>query len=251
MTTTRQITISGVSHTVVLSDDSTALQAAGAAGRAVVGLWDKNHLDRSLFPAFYVIENIEQADRDFLTKVVLRHLGLPWEICCTKRLTIREFTLNDAENIPGGEYSGPGDFVFLSQETLSAYIKHQYTFFEYGIWAVIEKVKGQLIGKAGLSDLPLEVMAQFPALQTFDSVLELSYHIFSPYRNKGYALETCTAILDYGETYGLPIAARVSSLNKPSMRLLKHLGFTELGTCSPCPGENILLYIRKNYLFPV
>ena len=133
MTTTRQITISGVSHTVVLSDDSTALQAAGAAGRAVVGLWDKNHLDRSLFPAFYVIENIEQADRDFLTKVVLRHLGLPWEICCTKRLTIREFTLNDAENIPGGEYSGPGDFVFLSQETLSANINIHFLSMEFGL----------------------------------------------------------------------------------------------------------------------
>ena len=39
MTIEREVTIAGQTYPVILSDENEALQAAKAAGRAIVGLW--------------------------------------------------------------------------------------------------------------------------------------------------------------------------------------------------------------------
>ena len=42
MTIEREVTIAGQTYPVILSDENEALQAAKAAGRAIVGLWREN-----------------------------------------------------------------------------------------------------------------------------------------------------------------------------------------------------------------
>lgn len=70
-----------------------------------------------------------------------------------------------------------------------------------------------LVGKAGVS------------AGVNDDVLELSYHIFSPYRRQGYAEEACRAILSYVKTeYGCRVCAAAAPDNLPSINLLKKLG---------------------------
>lgn len=149
MTEKRTVFISGTPYTVTISSEQEVLSAAYAAGGAIIGLWDKNRSGQSLAPADYVVECAEDADEEFLERVVRRRLHMPWIIAETERLVIREFTAEDAAHMIS-EDAGPGDAIFHSREKLTAYIDSQYRFFEYGIWAVVEKESMAVIGKAGL-----------------------------------------------------------------------------------------------------
>lgn len=69
-----------------------------------------------------------------------------------------EFTLDDIPQMPEEpdvwytEEERTADRIFYDREKLKAYIKSQYRFYEYGIWAVIRKVDGVIVGKAGLTN---------------------------------------------------------------------------------------------------
>ena len=110
MTEKRTVFISGTPYTVTISSEQEVLSAAYAAGGAIIGLWDKNRSGQSLAPADYVVECAEDADEEFLERVVRRRLHMPWIIAETERLVIREFTAEDAAHmIP--EDAGPGDEI--------------------------------------------------------------------------------------------------------------------------------------------
>lgn len=149
MTERRTVLIGGTPYPVTISSEQEVLSAAYAAGGAILGLWDKTRSGQSLSPADYVVECMEDVDEEFLERVVRRRFHLPWLIAETKRLIIREFTVEDAAHMAAGE-AGPGDDIFCSSEKLAAYIDSQYRFFEYGIWALEEKKSKAVIGKAGL-----------------------------------------------------------------------------------------------------
>ena len=99
MTIEREVTIAGQTYPVILSDENEALQAAKAAGRAIVGLWRENEEKQpaDYSSCLYLITDPEDADETFLERVVRRHLALPWLIAETDRLIIREFSQDDPE----------------------------------------------------------------------------------------------------------------------------------------------------------
>lgn len=210
------IAVEGNIETVVVSDEKEALLAAKAAGRAVIALWEKEEKS-DLFAASYAVPALEYITEELLEDVVRRRLGLPWRIAETKRLLIREFTLKDGQEVPEEEDMSESDRVFHEPELLKAYIKNQYGFYEYGIWALVQKETGVLIGKAGFSPLSL------PS----GDALELGYHIFKPYRNRGYATEACRAILREaaGWQSGMTVYARIQKDNPASVRTIEGLGF--------------------------
>ena len=156
----REIEVNGSLFQAVISDDRQALQAAYAAGRAVVGLWQRKAekereeggaAERSeteeipdLFPALYLVERLEDADEELLKKAVCRRFSMPWTIAETKRLLIREFKASDV--LPDEEEE------FRTPELLSSYIACQYRFYESGLWALVEKATGKIVGKAGITD---------------------------------------------------------------------------------------------------
>ena len=101
MTEIRYVSIDGISYPVVLSDETEALLKAKADGKASVGFWDRNGGgQQDLSGASYLVEDLEDADQKFLEQVVRRHLGLPWKIVETRRLQIREFAEEDADQVP-------------------------------------------------------------------------------------------------------------------------------------------------------
>lgn len=189
MTEERDITVDGVVYRVVISDEQEALLAAKAAGRVFVGLLDGSG-EQDLWGAEYLVESMDAADEAYLERVVRRSRNLPWVIGESERLCVREFTVDDVRQIPG-EGINPDDEVFYTPEKLEAYIKNQYRFYEYGIWAVVRKSDGKIVGKAGVMDCDTGAWG----LQ--ETGLELGYHIFLPYRRQGYAQEACQIILDY------------------------------------------------------
>ena len=142
-------------------------------------------------------EDLSGVEGSFLQLVWKRHWNLPWEIAQTPRLVLRESVLEDLEafyRIYEDEEITvyiPGMPVDKEQgkEELEAYISQIYPLFGYGLWTVIEKETGQVIGRAGLE-------------HTRDSdgegaMLELGYVIGKPWQGKGYGTEAAMSCAAY------------------------------------------------------
>lgn len=221
----REIKIEERSYGVTISDESATLLAAQAAGRVAVGFLSGK--EDAYLPVHYVIECLDVADDVYLEKVVRRHAGIPWQIGESERILVREFTIADQESL--GEANGKGDVgagdVFATGEALTSYIRNQYGFYEYGIWAIIRKTDGVLLGKAGVSACNTHRIPEMKK-QEVEMQMELGYHIFSPYRKSGCATEACRIILDYvKENFDCPVYAVTSTQNEASIRVLNRLGF--------------------------
>ena len=221
----KPVIVNGIEYPVTISDDSMALQAAYAAGGAIIGIWSeetaKSQTDYSY--CLYLVTNPEDADEMMLERVVRRRLGLPFIIGETSRLIIREFCRTDPlepmewayelakEALASEEETEDfsSHLTFCMEERRTAYIRNQYYFHECGLWALEEKESGIIVGKAGLTEG------------------ELGYHIYPFFRRKGYSLEACKEILRYGrEEMGLKeIFLRTRKDNIASLCLAKRLGF--------------------------
>lgn len=219
MTVTHQLIIEGTEYTIVISDDSQALLAAVAAGSAVVGLWRRGS-SQELGMARYLLERPQDADRVFLEKVVRRTYGLPLIIAVTDRLKVREFQLTDISGMYREMEDGEADRLFYDEVRLESYIRSQYGFFEYGLWALEERETGKLVGKAG-------VVGTIRLAEDRPDGLELGYHIYTPYRRRGYALEACQAITRYLSNEFQPgcLGIKTDASNEASVNLADKLGF--------------------------
>lgn len=230
MTKELPVVIENRKYFVVVSDQKEALLAAKAAGRAVLGLWDRRHPERAPFGVPYLIDCEEEITEEYLERIVRRQMGLPWKIAETKRLLLREFApedwdalqemLKEAENESEIIKMSAWDrcpAAFSEYEAFLAYLEHQYSFYEYGIWAVTERHSGVLIGAAGIWDMDISGAA------------ELGYWIRPAFQRKGYGREAVQAILRYGEeelSHSIhSIYAKIRKGNLPSRKLAKRLGF--------------------------
>ena len=209
MTIVKEGTVEGIRDPVTVSDDNEARLAAAAAGRAIIGIWDPSvrPLGAGFDACLYLVCEMEAADDMLLEKAVRRQYGLPWIIAQTKRLLIREFTKDDPLE---AESADDGDGVFSDRARREDYIDNQYRFHECGLWALVLKKSGLIIGKAGIT------------------AGELGYHIYGPFRGRGYAFEACSAILGYAEEeLGLRhVRIKTGEGNEASVRLAEALGFS-------------------------
>lgn len=139
----RYYKIEGKEVPLVISDEAAALSEAKAQGRAALGIMTGDEF----LPVSYVTESLEDVDDVLAERVIRRCLGLPWLIAETERLVIREFQEEDWEQLERMENE-----TFLNREMFCSYIRSQYSFFEYGMWAVVEKRSSRLIGRAGVWD---------------------------------------------------------------------------------------------------
>lgn len=257
MTEYRFVTIEGVEYPVLISDEYEALQAALAAGRAVVELIGGGPMSGALFG----VERVEEIDSIYLERVVRRNLKMPWIIGETKRLLIREFCLEDRKDIIREPEDREDDRAFYTEDRLAAYIRNQYTFYQYGIWALVDKKQGLLVGMAGLSDKTEHEWTRNSGqnrdsegncesgqdYKIEDARLEIGYHIFKPYRRNGYAKEACREILNYADTWiGRDIWAEIEPENQASISLIKSLGFELVNRKCNGKGQCSFLYFRNS-----
>ena len=243
MTQEYTIWVENKAYPVVVSDEREALLAAKAAGRVFVALYTENPEQETLWEAEYLAAP-EAICPEYLERIVRRHIGLPWIIAETDRLLIREFTLDDIPQMPEEpdtwytEEERTVDRVFYDKDKMESYIKSQYRFYEYGIWAVVRKADGVIVGKAGVTNQEESEHSKFERKtmsadesenktmppEESTEYLELGYHIFHPYRCQGYAEEDCRAILNYTkEELACPVCARVAKENTASIQLLEKL----------------------------
>lgn len=257
------VLIEDESYTVVVSDEPQALLAAKAAGRAVVGVEvsEGQALNQWNSSVPYMVPGFEYATKELAELVLRRHLGLPWMIDKTERLIIREFVRKDALHIPEEE-GAEREAVFRSEQAMEKYIENQYRFYEYGTWALTAREGGTLIGMAGVSN-PRVPQAMEECLDSIDNSgaiehrlgdcssrrpivwLELGYHIFRPYRYRGYGIEAVRAIRNYAhEVLEARLCAIIEAKNRASRNLAERLGLSCVMETSSESSEELLLYVE-------
>ena len=181
------------------------------------------HMESYFGGVKYVCEDVADLEIEYLERVYRRYKGLPWDICETARCVIRETTVADVDafydiykepSITGymeNLFDDPDEERAYAQD----YIDKVYDFYGFGMWTVVLKETGQVIGRAGLS-----------MREGFEEP-ELGFVIGVPWQNRRLAYEACLAIIFYGEN-ALEferIMALVEPGNRASGALCEKLGF--------------------------
>lgn len=180
------------------------------------------------FPdAVWFVENLDEVDRTSLERIYRRLAGLPWDILETKRCRVRETTTEDADSFYR-IYAEPSITEYMEDlladrdeeiAYIKDYIEKVYAFYDYGMWTVLEKESGEVIGRAGIT-----------WREGYD-VPELGFVIGVPWQGRGLAYEVCGAILAYAwkELQMEQMQALVQQGNEKSLRLCEKLGFERKG----------------------
>lgn len=173
----------------------------------------------------YVMEEPEELDGEYMERVYRRYRRMPWDILETERCYLRESIPEDAEDF-FAIYAPPhitkyteGLLPDLEQQRayLKDYTDKMYGYYEFGVWTVLSKESGEIIGRAGFS------------LREGYELPELGFVIGESWQRKGIAYEICKAILQYGwENCGFDeVQALVMPENTASLKLCRKLGFTQ------------------------
>lgn len=227
--------------TLFVTDCPEVAQKLSTADFPVLGILRKENKDASFSGVRYLAEGWESITPSYLERVYRRCRGLPWQILETKRCILRETIEADVDAFYR-IYEEPSITAFM--ENLFAdreeeirytadYRKNMYEFYGYGIWSVILKETGEVIGRAGLD-----------MRRGFEEP-ELGFVIGVLWQRRGIAEEVCRAILRYGEKeLGFTrVQALTEQENRASLALLKKLGFVFAGVYEEM-GKEYLRYIK-------
>lgn len=209
--------------TLYVTDDSSLAEELKNKGEAVLIYFHPGNRGEDFSGFRFGVEEPEQIEPEYAERVYRRLKGLPWKILETQRCVVRETVPEDVDAF-FTIYSDPAITEYMEdlypdkrqeREYIRQYIEQVYTFYEFGVWTVVEKESGCVIGRAGFSYRP-----------GYDEP-ELGYTIGVPWQRKGYAGEVCRAILAYGwEKLGFEcVQALVDAENEPSLLLCDKLGF--------------------------
>lgn len=214
--------------TLYVTDDRETAQRLRRKGEAVLVFLHPGNAGQDFSEFLFAAEDPEDLEDEYIERVYRRLKGLPWNILTTRRCLVRETTPKDVDAFYR-IYSHPsitehmeGLYPEIEQEKqyVREYIKKVYTFFGFGVWTVVERESGEVIGRAGVS-----------YREGFEDP-ELGFIIGVPWQRRGYALEVCQAILDYARTAleFRRIQALVETGNQASLNLCAKLGFRQAST---------------------
>lgn len=227
------------SECLMLAATDTAIRAAKRLGMAVAGFVNPAFPGQRYCGVEMLIEGFDEVDDEFLLRIFQRHHWIPWTIAETARCVIREFAMEDFDELvrlyeaPGITYRTaedgrrlPGYIEPLYPEAEERayqenYIRHMYRYYGYGMWLVIDKESGCLIGRAGLEN------REYPE----GMQVELGYLIHPAWQRRQIATEVCTAIVHYAaNSLGCgELNLLTDADNTASAALAEKLGFVYIG----------------------
>lgn len=210
-------------ETLYITDSAVCQRGLHEKGLTVIVYYHEDNRGEDFLQAEYAIEKIEEIEYESLELGYLRLAGKPWPILTTDRCFVRETTPEDLDSFyeiykePSITYYMEDLFADREEELayIRNYIKNVYAFYGYGMWTVLEKSSGRVIGRAGIV-----------WREGFD-IPELGFVIGVPDQRQGYAYEVCQAILAYGKKeLGFDcVQAIMMEENEKSKALCKKLGF--------------------------
>jgi len=145
----------------------------------------------------------------------------------TERLTLRPMVAEDVDAMltiftdPAvmASFGIPPYSRQQMEEWVQRNLEHQ-TKYGYGLFSVILKSNGQLIGDCGLEQMEAEG----------NKFVELGYDFHSSYWHHGYATEAATAVRDYSfnELNLTKLSSIIRTSNEPSKRVAERVGMSLL-----------------------
>lgn len=214
------------SETMIIEDSTLGCLAARAAAIPCIGYINPNSGNQDLFSAFLATDDFHALSYSYMERTLIRYLGLPITIKETKRLIIRELSVEDIkdlyqiyQNPDVCRYiEGMDEYIEIEIEKHKAYIKNVYAFYNYGLWGIFSKTNKALIGRCGIQNQIIDNQAE----------IELSYLLDRNHWGYGYALECCQAVFSYAaDELGITrLVAAIDRLNTRSIRLAERLGMT-------------------------
>ena len=229
-------------ETLFVTDSCVYFNRLREAGRCAIVLYHEGNRGISFEGASYGVENVEELPLRSYEEAYQRLAGFPWDILETERLMVRESTVSDVRDFyriysePSITYYMEGLYQDPEEEKayMEAYIKQAYGFYGFGLWTVLLKPKGQVIGRAGLN------------VREGYELPELGFVIEKRYQGQGYGFEACSAILRYAkqELGFAHVQALVQEKNRESRGLLQKLGFAYERNVKE-EGREYRLMVRK------
>ena len=213
----------GAEAALYVTDEVCIADRLREEGEAVLVYLHQGNRGQDFSKYLFAVEDPEELEAEYIERVYRRLKGLPWYIMDTARCRIRETKPEDVEAFYR-IYSDPSITKYMEnlypekeeeKQYIQEYIDKIYTYYGYGVWTVIERQNGEVIGRAGFSNR-----------EGFEDP-ELGFIIGAPWQRKGYAMEVCQGVLRYGWTalYFSRVQALVAPGNVPSLRLCEKLGF--------------------------
>jgi [ribosomal protein S5]-alanine N-acetyltransferase len=145
----------------------------------------------------------------------------------TERLTLRPMVVEDVDAmlliftdpLVMASFGIPPFSRQQMEEWVQRNLEHQVKY-GYGLFSVILKPSGQLIGDCGLEQMEAEG----------NKFVELGYDFHSSYWHRGYATEAATAVRDYSfkELNLTRISSMIRTSNEPSKRVAERVGMSLL-----------------------
>lgn len=173
----------------------------------------------------YVLEGTD-VDDEYLRRIFCHMTQIPYEIAKTQRLIIRESSLEDVsgltkiyDSVKTENEDAEWSLTAFSDDEkeecrkMRAYIENMYGFYDFGLWTVVLKETGEVIGRVGFS---FDDGAETP---------ELGFVIGKKWQGNGYAHEAAAAAIEYmrEELEINELSAKVSQKNIKSLNMLKRL----------------------------
>lgn len=230
------------SECIVLEDSYVGVTAAKAAGMTRIGFLNSHSGIQDLSQVNFVIEGFEEINYKFVSQIYQRSKGLPVTIATTKRLIIRELTVDDIKHMyqiyqakEVREFIDDiDDYLAVEVEKHKAYIKNVYSFYGYGYWGVFSRTTNKLIGRCGIQNNTIDGKTE----------IELGYLLDVNHWGYGYAVECTKSVLDYAFTeLKIPrIVAVIDILNERSKKVAHHLGM-KVEKEIKYNGRNCSLYV--------
>ncbi|MDL2302269.1 GNAT family N-acetyltransferase [Lachnospiraceae bacterium OttesenSCG-928-D06] len=216
-----------VKHELWITDSSTyAAQLSEIGAGVLIFLHDKNK-EQDFYKYPYAIEMPEDVSYEHLERAFRRLNRLPWDITTSRRCVIRETKEEDVEAFYK-IYSNPKiveymENLYPEEETEKRYVREYidlvYSYYGFGIWTIILKETGEVIGRAGFN------------YREGYADPEMGFVIGVPWQRKGIAFEVCEELLSYAkrELDFAQVQAFVEPGNVVSIHLCEKLGFVNIG----------------------
>lgn len=208
-----------------VTDHEAIAKALLEAKMAVLGYRHSQNMSEGFAGIQYILESPEGIPAEYFERVFRRYAGLPWSILETKHCYVRESCEADVEAFYGlyrepevTRYTeGLYEHAVSERAYIREYIEKVYAYFEFGIWTVVLKKSGEIIGRAGIS-----VREGF-------AEPELGYVFGVPWQGKGLAKEVCEGILKYAkeELEMTHLQVLIQEGNEASVGLAYRLGFVK------------------------
>lgn len=224
-----------------IAETPQAVEAARALGVPCIGYRNPGQEESRLWGLDWLLEGFQEIDWRFLEMVHTRALGRPVVIEETKRLTIREMTVEDLDALYVlYRETSPGRFVEnldpdrrVEEARTKAYIRYMYGLHQFGMWVLVEKSSGCLVGRAGFGLVDYRGRTE----------MDFGYLVGKAWQGQGYAKEAGRAVLEYGRDflYLKSVCAYTHPENLPSRAVLEKLGF-EIQEELKAEGERLLRY---------